>query len=212
MWVVALSVAGDTAVAQAPLRADEVVLQDAIAVEIIGREVIAFDLEGSGQLAERLQQDEEVLFTAARGRVAVVLTTRRMLAATPGSSSWQEERYRLAEIPAEEALLSQGLAVVVTGQRALAFFGDGSWVEKSLGPREVFFDARVGPGVAVVVTDRRALGIGSKGGFFEKRLRVNEEIESIKAVASIATIITSQRTLLFKGASALWVEHRRPLR
>ncbi len=61
------------------------------------------------------------------------------------------------------------------------------------------------------MTDRRALGIGSKGGFFEKRLRVNEEIESIKAVASIATIITSQRTLLFKGASAVWVEHRRPL-
>ncbi len=211
VWALAL-MACATAVAQAPLRPDEVVLEDTIAVEVIGREVVAFDLEGSGRLAERLRLDEEVLFAAARGRVAVVLTTQRMLGATPVSSSWREERYHLAETPSEQALLSQGVAVVLTGQRALAFFGTGSWVEKSLGPREELVVARAGPGVAVVVTDRRALGIGAKGGFFETKLRVNEEIESVRAVSSIATIVTSQRTLLFKGTIARWFEHRRPLR
>jgi len=134
-----------------------------------------------------------------------------MLAATPVSSSWQEERYRLAEIPAEEALLSQGLALLVTSQRALAFFGSGNWAEKSLRPRETLVDARVGPGVGVVITDRRALGISSRGGFFETGLRPREEIESLKTLANLATIVTSQRTLLFKGALGIWVERRRPL-
>ena len=212
VWTVTLGLAGAVAEAQAPLRADEVVLEDAIAVEVVGREVLAFDLEGSGRLAERLHLDEEVLYAAARGRVAVVLTTQRLLGATPGSSSWQEERYRLTETPSEEALLSQGLAVVLTGQRALAFFGSGSWVEKSFGPREVLVDARVGSGVAVVITDRRALGVGSGGGFFETKLRIKEEIESVKAVSGFATIVTSQRILLFKGAIARWTEHARRLR
>lgn len=199
-------------VGAAPLSQDELVLEDAIAVEVIGREILAFDLEGSGRLVERLEPDEEVLSTAARGRVAVVLTTQRLLAATPVSSSWQEERYQLAETPSQDVRLSQGLALVVTGHRALAFFGSGTWAEERLGPREVFIDARVGPGVAVVVTDRRALGIGSKGGFFETKLRPNEEVESVNAVASVATLVTSQRTLLFKGSIARWIEHRRPLR
>lgn len=199
-------------VAQAPLSADEVVLEDTIAVELIGREVVAFDLEGSGRLIERLELDEEVLFTGSRGRVAVVLTNRRALASTPTSSSWQTERYHLAETPPDYALLSQGLALVVTHKRALAFFGSGNWAEKSLGPRERFLDARVGPGVAVVVTDRRGLGISSTGGFFETKLRVNEVVESVRAVSSIATILTSQRTLLFKGPISRWIEHRRPLR
>ncbi len=50
----------------------------------------------------------------SRGRVAVALTTARMLAVTPYSGSWQEERYRLVEAPVAEAYLSQTLALVVT--------------------------------------------------------------------------------------------------
>jgi len=207
----ALSLFGVGAEAQRPLAADDIVLEDAIAVEVIDREVVAFDLEGSGQLVERLELDEEVLFQAARGRVALVLTNRRLLAATPGSSSWQVERYRLSEVPPGEPLLSQGMALVVTGQRALAFFGSGNWAEKSLRPRELLVESRVGPGVAVVVTDRRGLGISSRGGFFETKLRPRERVESLKVLSSMATLVTSQRTLIFKGALGLWVEHDRPL-
>ena len=206
----ALATAG--AEAQRALDADEVVLEDAIAMEIIGRNVVAFDLEGSGQLVERLELDETVLFQAARGRVALALTNRRLLAATPASSSWQAERYRLSEVPPGEARISQGMALVVTEQRALAFFGSGNWAEKSLRPREQVVETRVGPGVAVVVSDRRALGISSRGGFFEKTLRPRERVESLKALSSMATLVTSQRTLIFKGALGIWVEHGRPLR
>jgi hypothetical protein len=196
-----------------PFSLDEVVLEDAIAVEILDREVVAFDLVGSGRLSTRLQIGEEVLFRGARGRIAVVLTTNRMLGATPTSSSWQEEGYRLAEDPVSHAQLSQGLAVVLTSQRALALFGTGSWTEQSLGPRETVIEATVGPGTAVVVTDRRALGVSARtGGFFETKLRLNESIESVNAISGIATVTTSQRTLLFQGPSGVWTERTRPLR
>ena len=136
-----------------------------------------------------------------------------MLGATPRSSSWREKRYRITETPVDGAWLSQGLGLVITSERALAFFGPGNWAEQGLGPREDVLTARLGPAAGVVVTDRRALGISADtGGFFETKLRINEEIENVTAVSSIATITTSQRTLLFKGPSAIWVEHRRPLR
>ena len=72
--------------AQSTLEAERFVLEDLIAVEIIDREVVAFDLQGSGRLALRLELDEEVLFYGSRGRVAVVLTNQRMLGATPVSA------------------------------------------------------------------------------------------------------------------------------
>ncbi len=191
----------------------EVVLEDTIAVEVIGRELVAFDLVGSGQLSERLELEEEVLFTESRGRVAVVGTNHRLLGATPQSSSWRSERYRLSEIPQQSAWISQTLVLVVTGERALAFFGTGNWAEQSIGPRERVVTTRVGPATAVVVTDRRALGIsGEHGGFFATELRLNETIESVRALSSIATIVTSQRTLVFKGPSGIWTERSRTLR
>ena len=209
---IAFALVGGGAEAQRALDADEVVLEDAIAIEVIDRDVVAFDLEGSGQLVERLELDEALLFQAARGRIALALTNRRLLAATPESSSWQVERYRLSEDPPGEAQISQGMALVVTQLRALAFFGTGNWAEKSLRPREQVVETRVGPGIAVVVTDRRALGISSRGGFFETTLRPRERVESLKALSSMATLVTSQRTLIFKGALGTWVEHGRPLR
>ena len=194
------------------LEAERLVLEDLCAVEIIDREVVAFDLEGSGRLATRLLLDEEVLFHGSRGRVAVVLTNQRMLGATPVSASWQEERYRLTERPLDYASLSQSLALVVTPVRALAFFGTGSWAEQTLGPRERVITTRLGPAAGVVITQRRALGISTEtGGFFETKLRLKEEIETVRAISSIATITTSQRVLIFKGSSGLWVEHDRKL-
>jgi hypothetical protein len=196
-----------------PLPADGVVLEDAIAVEILDREVIAFDLTGSGRLSTRLEKGEQVLFQGARGRVAVVLTTNRILGATPASSSWQVESYRIAEDPVAHAELSQSLAVVLTSQRALALFGTGNWTEQSLGPRETVVDVTVGPGTAVVVTNRRALGVSAQtGGFFEAKLRLDEDIEAVNAISGLATVTTSERTLLFKGPSGLWTEQSRPLR
>lgn len=202
-----------TAASAQPVDPGEVVLEDAIAVEIVGRDLVAFDLVGSGQLSERLELEEEVLFSGSRGRVAVVLTNRRLLGATPESSSWRSERYRLSEVPQQRARISQTLALVVTGERALAFYGNGNWTEQGIGPREQVVSAHVGPATAVVITDRRAFGVsGDHGGFFPTELRLDEEIESVRALSSIATLVTSQRTLVFLGPSGRWTERRRPIR
>jgi len=210
------------ALADAAARAEqfgpgEVVLEDAIAVEVVGREVVAFDLQGSGQLALRLELDEKVVFRGARGRVGVVLTDRRMLAAAPGSASWQSERYRLGETPQESAWISQTLALVVTEQRVIAFLAvrpnaAGTWIDETIGPNERVVTTRIGPATAVVITDRRALGIGERGGFFATPMRLSEEIEGVEAISSIATVTTSQRTLVFKGPSGIWTERDRRLR
>jgi hypothetical protein len=187
------------------------VLEDVIYVEVQDRDLVAFDLEGSGRLVERLEIGESVLSTAARGRIAVALTNRRVLGASPKSGSWQSERYRVTEDPSHEVDLSQGLAIVVTPQRALAFF-PGRWTQESIGPREVVQLTRSGPGAGVVLTDRRALGVSSRsGGFFEAKLRVGEQVESVTAVSSLVTITTSERTLYFRGATARWAEYRRNL-
>jgi hypothetical protein len=140
-----------------------------------------------------------------------------MLAAAPGSGSWQSERYRLRETPQQSAWISQTLSLVVTGQRAAAFLvpgpdSAGSWIVQNLGPNENVLSVRVGPATAVVVTDRRALGIGEGGGFFEIPVRLGEQIESVSALSGIATVTTSQRTLVFKGPSGTWSERRRTLR
>jgi hypothetical protein len=188
---------------------NEVVLEDSIAVEILDRTVVAFDLQGSGRLSLRLELDEEVLWYSARGRVAIVLTSRRLLGAAPGSSAWREERYRLNETPASTAQLSSRLAIAITPQRVLGFFGR-TWAEVDLGIREDIVDQQVGPGTAVVVTNRRALGLSSdSGGFFETRLQIRERIESVRTLASIATLTTSERLLVFKGPSGIWSSEER---
>jgi hypothetical protein len=189
---------------------DQVVLEDAIAVEILDRNVVAFDLQGSGRLKFRLDLDEQVLWSGARGQIAIVLTSRRLLGATPRSAAWQVERYRLNETPPPAAQLSQRLAVAVTSQRVLGFFGNGTWTEIGLGLREIVVDTQVGPGTAVVVTNRRALGLSSSsGGFFETGLQIREEIASVRTLSSIATITTSHRTLVFKGPSGRWTSEKR---
>jgi hypothetical protein len=200
------------AAAQADAQAvlDQVVLEDAIAVEILDRNVVAFDLQGSGRLKFRLDLDEQVLWSGARGQIAIVLTSRRLLGATPRSAAWQVERYRLNETPPPAAQLSQRLAVAVTSQRVLGFFGNGTWTEIRLGLREIVVDTQVGPGTAVVVTNRRALGLSSSsGGFFETGLQIREEIASVRTLSSIATITTSHRTLVFKGPSGRWTSEKR---
>lgn len=191
--------------ARAELPPNEVVLEDSIAVELLDRTIVAFDLLGSGRLSTRLEADEEVLWYGARGRVAIVLTSRRLLGATPRSADWREERYRLNETPARSVELSSRLAVAITPHRIFGFFGTGTWAEVGLGLREVVVDARVGPGTGVVVTNRRALALSSdSGGFFETRLQIRERIESVRTLSSIATVTTSERTLVFKGPSGSW--------
>jgi hypothetical protein len=206
-WLTALGVGAllCASTASAQLRGD-IPLSDLLQIVILERELLAIDAEGGGQLEVDLERSERVLWHASRGRVGVVLTDRRVLAAGVGSGSWQTRRFRNSERHPTDALLGDRVALVLTSQRALAFnAGTGNIVEESLGPREIVRLADVGENVGVVVTSRRALGVSPfVGGFFDRKLQLGERLESLDARANLATLTTSRRILIFRATTGGW--------
>src|SRR5690606_38216091 len=122
-----------------------------------------------GQLGERLELGERVLYAKQRGRVGVVVTDRRLLAVTASSGAWQEARHRNGESPPADVELGDRVALVVTPLRVIGLDGKtGNLVEARLGPQERALATAVGQNVAAAVTARRALGVSAaRGGFFE---------------------------------------------
>ena len=193
----------------------DVQLTDVIEVQVLDREVIAYDVEGSGRRALRLRRFEDVTWSGSKGRIGVVLTTRRALAITPGAAAWTSIDFQLGERLPDSADLGERLALVHTDRRLLGFdVGTRAWSIESISPREQSIASEVGEGTAVVVTSRRVLGIGAAGaaGFFAAPLRIHEKIEGLSARPNLATVTTSQRVLVFRSPSGSWTFTTRPLR
>jgi hypothetical protein len=185
-------------------------LEDLLQIVETSRTLLAIDAEGGGDTPERLEIDEEVVWTGSRGRVGVALTDRRILAVGTGSAAWQQTRYRRGETPPETASLGDRVALLTTEQRVLGFDGgSNNLVETSVGPGETVLDARVSANLGVVVTDRRALALSPfAGGFFETPLRLHERIEGLALGSDVATLTTSARILVFRGRTGRWSERR----
>jgi hypothetical protein len=195
-------------------RGDVSPLADLLQIVVRPRSLLAIDGSHGGQREERLERGENLVWHAARGRVGVVLTDRRVLAVATGSAAWQEERWRSAERRPVDAALGDRIALVVTSQRAIGFDGgSGNLVTSSLGPRERVLHDATGENVGVIVTDRRALGVSPfVGGFFEVRLQTGEALEALVAAANLATLTTSRRILIFRAQTGSWEERNLDLR
>jgi hypothetical protein len=189
-------------------------LSPLLELRVIGRQIFAIDSETGGELPLRLEREEAVLYKRSQGRVGVVVTDRRLLAAATGSGSWQEARYRNGETAPAEVEIGDRVALALMRTRAVGFDGGSrNIIESTIGPRERVLDTAVGPNVVMVVTDRRALAMSSQhGGFFEVPLRVGESLVSVSAYANHATLQTSQRLLIFRGSDASWEEKRLPIK
>jgi len=214
-WILALWLVAAAAAAPAqPITGDQVPLAEVLEVLLIDRDLLAIDARHGGEISERLQLDESVLWLGARGKVGVAITTRRILAVATGSASWQEASYQRSEDPPVAPILGDRVAIVLTNRRAIGVDGgSGNLVEYRLGPRERVVVSQVGANVAVVVTDRSAFGLSpQKGGFFPVRLSAAERIESITAGSNIATLTTDQRVLIFRTPTGTWEERSRDLR
>jgi hypothetical protein len=183
-------------------------LNNLIDVLVVDRELLAFDALGTKNFRVRLELDEDVIWSGARGLVGVVVTNRRALAATPMARQWKEVRWRTSEAIPQSAEVSDRLAVLATEQRVLAFDSVGAlWMQSSIGPDEYVTTLRAGQNSALVVTNRRALGVAPDAhGFFHTNLRLHEDIERVNADANLATIMTSQRVLVFRGEVGSWSE------
>ena len=208
-----LLLAGGPDPAAAQLRADEVPLEDLLSIVIVDREVMAFQARTGGRKRTRLLREENVLWKATRGNVAIVLTDQRVLAVATQSASWRERRWWRTETPPTGAVLGDRVALVLTGRRALAFDASTSRiVEYRIGPLERLRQTRVGDNTLVVLTNRLALGFSPRGGGFNSlEMQSGEKVEDVSAGSTMATITTDRRILVYKGTTGHWQIERRLL-
>ena len=185
---------------------------DLLQIQLVGRDLYAIDADGS-TLLERLETGEAVLWRRAIGRVGVVLTDRRMLAASTGSSRWQSERFLQSERPHQQALLDERVAILLTDKRVLSLDSVyGTLAIERFGPNEWVVATELAEAVAVVATNRRALGTAPRlRGFVAKNLTPREVPLSISATGNLATVLTARRLLTFRGNSGAWGERRRKI-
>ena len=73
-----------------PLFADSVELEDAIGLSVLDREIVAYDVAGGASPVLRLERNERVVWTGAKGRVAILLTDRRGLARSADVGGWHD--------------------------------------------------------------------------------------------------------------------------
>lgn len=208
LWALAAVAAPPTVV-----QPDEVVLEDQIALEVIDRDIYAFDAQGTGRNHFRLELGEQVVSSGQRGRVAYVMTNRRALALASGAGGWRELKLRVGESADALTWLSARLFVVATAQRILGFdSGAARWIQVDVGPHEAVSHVEIGTSTAIVVTDRKAYGLSPEsGGFFAQPLRIHEKLERVSASATLGQIRTDQRILIFRSPSGTWSVEKRPI-
>jgi len=194
--------------------ADEVPLADVLEILELDRQLLAVDARTGGQLEISLRLSERVLWKTARGRVGMVLTDQRVLAAAVASGTWQEIDLQNGEQVPGHAELGDRVGLLLTSRRAIGFNGESrNLLEASLGLRERVLATAVGRNVAVVVTDRRALGLSpSVGGFFDTPVLLGETLERIEAESNLATVTTARRLLIFRTPTGTWEIRLRDLR
>ena len=128
--------------------AGEISLADLLEVLVVDREILAIDAAGGGQTVARLRLHEVVLWKGARGKVGIVFTNQRILAAATQSAAWQEMNYRRNETPPNEALLGDRVALAITSQRVVGFDGgSANLIEYRLGPHERVLAVQIGENV-----------------------------------------------------------------
>jgi len=191
----------------------QVELDDVMEMELLDRDLYAFDLIGSATPVVRLEIGEEMIWSRSEGRVALAMTDRRILAASPGVEAWRELRYRVHETPAASGLISTRVALVVTDKRALGYDATASvWLAIDLGPQEHVTDSRVGAGTALILTNRTAYGLSpSAGGFFKTKLELQERVTGLRVRSNMAMVSTTKRVLVFRAPIGQWTEQRRPI-
>ncbi len=195
------------------LQYPEVELADVIELDLVGRDLFAYDLLGTRTPGLRLQIGETVRWMRSSGRVGIVVTDRRLLAITNANEVWQEIRLRARESRPDRAWLGKRVALVVTSQRALGYDSEsGRWLEIDVGPNETVRDVRVGAQTGLVLTDRKAYGLSpGVGSFVSTPMSIQERIEGLRIGTNMAEISTSRRVLVFRSPIGTWTESRRTI-
>lgn len=188
-------------------------IEDQLEIVQRGDDLYAIDAWSGVSARVELGIDETVQWSGVRGRIALAITNRRILAAVP-ASDWTEKYFEVSESAPQRVVLGDRVALLATDRRVLGFEGlVGTWSEDSLGPRERVLSAGAGTNVAVAVTRTRVLGVAAAtGGLFEAELGIREEAEALRVHGSFATVETKQRLLTFRAPSGTWQSTNLPFR
>jgi hypothetical protein len=188
-------------------------IEDQLEIVVRDEHLLAIDSWSGSAAQAELGIDEEIQWSDVRGRIALVITNRRMLATVP-ASDWSERLFEVSESAPREIVLGDRVAMIATDRRVLALEGlSGTWSETSLGPRERVLAAAAGTNVAVATTRTRVLGVAAaSGGVFEAELGIRESPESVRVHGSSATVETKLRLLTFRAPSGTWVSTDLPFR
>jgi len=167
---------------------------------IEGRKTITFDL----------RPNEKVLWSGSKGYLAAFLTDLHFFVISISLDAWQALPLRLDESGKGVASLSEYIALLVTGDRAVGFDATSNrFIETQLPIHDELLAAETEKYVAVVITSSRAFGLAAESSAFtEIHLRVGETLETIKLTSSKATVRTSDRLLTFEASGSPWNEHR----
>lgn len=169
---------------------------DKIVGIIDGRKTESLDLRGY----------EEVMWKGSDGHLGAFLTNKRFFVLSSSSNAWHVLDLRSDESEQATAFISPYIALLVTGDRAIAFDAtSGRFVQVNLPIHDTLIDAGASNHVAVVITSGRAFGLAAgRSAFSETDIRIREIVDGMKITSSKAIVRTSDRLLIFSAKGAGW--------
>jgi hypothetical protein len=184
-------------------------IEDLIDIAASKAKIIAI-IEGRKTITFDLRPNEKVLWNGARGHLGAFLTDQHFFAISTSLDAWQRLPLRLDESGKGDVSISPYIALLVSGDRAVAFNATSNrFIETQLPIHDELIAAEAERYVAVVITSSRAFGLASESSAFtEMTLQVSETIETIKLTYNKATVRTSDRLLTFETTDTTWKEHR----
>lgn len=184
-------------------------IEDLIDITETNDKIIAV-IEGKKTISFELRSKENVLWSGSKGYMGVFLTNQNFYVISTSLSSWQVLPLRIGESEKSAAHLSPYIALLVTEDRAVAFYAlSDRFTEIQLPIHDELIAADAEKYVAVVITSSRAFGLAVETMVFsEIQFRVRESIKDIKITSSKATVRTSDRLLSFEAEGATWNEYR----
>ncbi len=183
-------------------------LSDQVAVTILPHAVVGVT-SGSGLIKTRLSAGEKVLAKGAKGMLAFVQTSHRLLGFSSQLQRWREERLDISE-SIQAFHLTPRLILVQTDRHLFGFQGSqGAWKKMDLGLQEEVQQIVTGDNVGVVITNKNVLGFSAfTGGFFAEDLSNDEVVQNFRINDNIVILEMSSRQLIFRSRLAVWAEVR----
>jgi len=184
-------------------------IEDLIDIFETDSKIIAI-VEGKKTITSDLRPKENVVWHESNGYLGAFLTEKRFFVISTSSDAWQALPLRLDESKKGVVSLSPNIALLVTGERVIAFdTASNRFIETQLPIHDELLKAKAEDHVAVVITSSRAFALAARNSsFIEFPLRARETVKEIKITSSKATVRTSDRLLTFNVEGSTWKEHR----